>query len=100
VNLAGKVFDRRFRCSRTSSDRFHDQLCGPNRTVKLHNAGATGAVTRVYKDGTSEGFLIEPPYQSGWYEDAVLTGNKNQFAAVRLVRPGQGQAVLDWVSFK
>jgi hypothetical protein len=99
---------------------FDDQLRGPNRSVKLHNVGikkclaladdsiaifgsqfhngATAAVTRIYKDGSSKGFLVEPPYRSPWYEDATLTGNKNQVAAVRSVGPGQ--AVLDWISFK
>jgi hypothetical protein len=60
--------------------------------------GATAGVTRVYKDGSSKGFLVEPPYQSGWYYDAVLVDGKKQFAAVRLV--DDGRAVLDWVSFK
>jgi hypothetical protein len=100
--------------------RFDDQLQGPTGKWKVHNVGvkkclelpdgsitifgsqfhnsATAAVTRIYKDGSSKGFLLEPPYQSPWYEDAVFTGNKNQFAAVRLVN--SGQAVLDWVSFK
>ncbi len=97
-----------------------DQLRGPTRVIKLHNAGvkkclelpdgsiaifgsqyhngATAAVTRVYRDGSSRGFLVEPPYQSGWYYDAVLVGSDKQFAAVRLV--DDGRAVLDWVSFK
>jgi hypothetical protein len=100
--------------------QFDDQLRGPNRSVKLHNVGikkclaladgsiaifgsrfhngATAAVTRIYKDGSSKGFLAEPPYRSPWYEDATLTGNRNQVAAVRSVGPGQ--AVLDWISFK
>jgi hypothetical protein len=100
--------------------QFDDQLRGPNRSVKLHNVGiktclaladgsiaifgsqfhngATAAVTRIYKDGSSKGFLVEPPYRSPWYEDATLTGNRNQVAAVRSVGPGQ--AVLDWISFK
>ncbi len=100
--------------------QFDDQLRGPNWSVKLHNVGikkclaladgsiaifgsqfhngATAAVTRIYKDGSFKGFLVEPPYRSPWYEDATLTGNKNEVAAVRSVGPGQ--AVLDWISFK
>jgi hypothetical protein len=99
---------------------FDDKMQGPTRTMKVRNAGvkkcielpdgslaifgsqfhnsATAAVTRVYKDGSSKGFLVQPPYQSGWYEDAEFIGDKYQFAAVRWVNGGQ--AVLDWVSFK
>lgn len=99
---------------------FDDKIQSSPTTVKLRNAGvkkcielpdgslaifgsqfhnsATAAVTRVYKDGSSKGFVIQPPYQSPWYEDATFTGDKNQFAAIRLVNGGQ--AVLDWVSFR
>jgi hypothetical protein len=97
-----------------------DQLRGPTRVIKLHNAGvkrslqlpdgsiaifgsefhntATAAVTRVYKDGSSKGFIVEPPYQSGWYDDAVYTGNKKEFAAVRSMN--DTRAVLEWISFR
>jgi len=96
-----------------------DQLQGPTRVIKLHNAGvnkclelrdgsiaifgsqfhngATAAITRVYKDGSSKGFVHEPPYESPWYYDAVVTGKKNEFAATRSV--GLLQAVLEWISF-
>jgi hypothetical protein len=99
---------------------FDDKMQGPPRTLKMHNVGvkkclelpdgslaifgsqfhnsATAAVMRVYKDGSSKGFLVQPPYQSGWYEDAAFTGDKNQFVAARVVN--SGQAVLDWISFK
>lgn len=99
---------------------FDDQLRRPMRVIKLQNAGvkkglelpdgsiaifgsqyhngATAAVTRIYGDGTSKGFLVQPLYQSGWYYDAVLVDGKKQCAAVRLV--DDGRAVLDWVSFK
>jgi hypothetical protein len=80
--------------------RFDDQLRGPTGKLKLYNVGvkkclelpdgsiaifgsqfhnsATAAVTRIYKDGSSKGFLLESPYQSPWYEDAVFTGNYRQ----------------------
>jgi hypothetical protein len=87
--------------------RFDDQLRGPTDKWKLHNVGAkkclelpdgsiaifgsyfhniaSAAVTRVYKDGSSKRFPVEPAIGSPSYYDAVLTGNKNQFAAVRSV---------------
>jgi hypothetical protein len=99
---------------------FDDQLRGPKHVISLHNAGvkkplelpdgsiaifgsqfhgtATAAVTRVYKDGSSKGFLVEPQKQSGWFYDAVYTGNRNEFAAVRSV--DDLRAVLDWISFR
>jgi hypothetical protein len=97
-----------------------DQLSGPKRVIKLHNAGvnkclelrdgsiaifgsyfhniASAAVTRVYRDGSSERFPVEPEIGSPAYYDAVLTGNKRQFAAVRSV--DFGHAVLEWISFQ
>jgi hypothetical protein len=97
-----------------------DQLRGPTRAIKLHNAGvkkcleladgsiaifgsqfhnvASAAVTRVYKDGSSKAFPVEPAIGSPWYFDAVLTGNPAQFAAVRIAN--FNEAVLDWISFK
>jgi hypothetical protein len=99
-----------------------DQLRGPTRVIELHNAGikkclelpdgsiaifgsqfhniASAAVTRVYKDGTSKGFLVEGAIGSPWYFDAVLTNNPNvsEFAAVRI--SNVTDAVVDWISFK
>jgi hypothetical protein len=97
-----------------------DEQLHPTRTIKLHNAGvkqcvalpdgsmaifgsqfhdiASAAVTRVYKDGSSKAFPVEPAIGSPWYIDAVLTGNPAQFAAVRIAN--YNEAVLDWVSFK
>jgi hypothetical protein len=99
---------------------FDAQLRGPTHTLKLHNVGvkkclglpdgtvaifgsqfhngATTAVTRVYKDGGSKGFLIDPSIAYPWHNDAVLTGKNAEIAAVG--RNYSGQAVLDWVSFK
>jgi hypothetical protein len=96
-------------------DRLH-----PTRVIKLHNAGvkqclglpdgslaifgsvfhntATAAVTRVYSDGTSKTFPVEPENQSAWYYDAVYLGERAEFAAVRSA--GDQQAVLDFVSFE
>jgi hypothetical protein len=97
-----------------------DQLHGPTRVIKLHNAGirkclelqdgslaifgsqfhgiASPAVTRVYMDGSAKAFLVEPSRGSPWYIDAVPTGNPKEFAAVRL--SNATEIVLDWVSFK
>jgi hypothetical protein len=98
---------------------FDDQLRSPRTVVKLQNAGvkkcielpdgsiaifgsqfnngATAAVTRVYPDGSYKGFVIEPPHQSGFYYDAVATGNKNEFVATRWIGI---QPVVEWVVFK
>jgi hypothetical protein len=99
---------------------FDDHLRGPKRTLKLYNVGvskslalsdgtiaifgsqftdsATAAVTRVYKDGRYKSLLVEPPHQSPWYIDAVLTGNRNEIAAVR--RVDSGYAIVDFLSFQ
>jgi hypothetical protein len=99
---------------------FDEQLKGPKRTLKLYNVGikkalaltdgtivtlgsqytdsATAAVTRIYKDGAYKSFIVQPPHQSPWYIDAVLTGDGNEVAAVRQV--GVEQAVMDFISFR
>lgn len=99
---------------------FDEQFRGPTRVINLHNAGlrkclqlpdgsfaifgsqyqksATAAVIRVYNTGNYHVFLVEPPYQSGWYYDAAFLGGDRSFAATRLV--DDGRAVLDWVAFK
>jgi hypothetical protein len=99
---------------------FDAQLRGPTHTLKLHNVGvkkclglpdgtvaifgsqfhngATTAVTRVYKDGSSKGFLVDPSIAYPWHNDAVLTGKNAEIAAVG--RNYSSQAVLDWISFK
>jgi hypothetical protein len=96
-----------------------DQL-HPRRKIELHNAGvkkclqssdgsiaifgsqfhgiATAAITRLYKDGTSNGFLLEPQNQSPWFIDAAYTGQGKQFVAVRTtVDLG---VVVEWISFR
>lgn len=103
---------------------FDDQLRGPSHTLQLHNVGVkksvglpdgsivivgaantslltaypSAAVTRIYKDGRYQTFLVEPLHQSAWYIDAVLTGKGNEIAAVRQV--GAAQGILDFLSFK
>jgi hypothetical protein len=96
-----------------------DQL-RQRRKIELHNAGvkrclelpdgsiaifgsvfhgiATAAVTRLYKDGTSQGFLLEPQNQSPWFIDAAYTGHGTQFVAVRSTV--DGGVVVEWISFR
>jgi hypothetical protein len=59
---------------------------------------ATAAVTRLYKDGTSKGFLLEPQNQSPWFIDAAYTGHGTQFVAVRSTV--DGGMVVEWISFR
>lgn len=96
-----------------------DQL-RPRQTIKLDNAGvkkclelsdrsiaifgsqfhgiATAAVTRVYKDGRSKGFRLEPQDQSPWFIDAAYTGQGTQFVAVRTTI--DRGVVVEWISFR
>jgi hypothetical protein len=96
-----------------------DQL-HPKRKIELHNAGvkkclelsdgsiaifgsqfhgiATAAVIRLYKDGRSEGFLVEPRNQSPWFIDAAYTGQGTQFVAVRSTV--DLRVVVEWISFQ
>lgn len=98
---------------------FDEQLRGPLHVWKLENAGvkkavefadgsvavfgsqflngATASVARLYTNGNSRGFLVQPSHQSGWFSDAVSSGSDKEFATVRQVNGG---AVLAWVSFK
>jgi hypothetical protein len=103
---------------------FDDHLRGPSHQLSLRNVGVkrslglpdgsiliigaanssvfaaypSAAVTRVYRDGRYDTFMVEPLHQSPWYIDAVLTGNSNEIAAVRQV--GVEQGTLDFLSFK
>jgi hypothetical protein len=97
-----------------------DNQLHPRRTIELHNAGvkkclelsdgsiaifgsvfhgiATAAVTRVYNDGASQGFLLEPRNQSPWFIDAAYTGHGTQFVTVRTtIDLG---VVVEWISFQ
>lgn len=42
-------------------------------------------------------FVVEPAHQSAFYDDAVATGNKNEFVATRWIGI---QPVVEWVVFK
>jgi hypothetical protein len=97
-----------------------DNHLRPKRKTELNNAGvkkclelsdgsiaifgsqfhgiATAAVTRLYKDGTSQGFLLEPQKQSPWFIDAAYAGNGQQFVAVRSAV--DGGTVVEWISFQ
>jgi hypothetical protein len=104
---------------RTEIVDLDDQL-RPRRMIKLNNAGvkkclelsdrsiaifgsvfhgiATAAVTRLYKDGSSQGFLLQPQNQSPWFIDAAYTGQGKQSVTVRTtVDLG---VVVEWISFQ
>jgi hypothetical protein len=49
---------------------------------EFHN-GATGAVTRIYRNGRHKRFLDQPPYRSPWYSTVVATGISSEVAATR-----------------
>ena len=59
---------------------------------------ATAAVTRLYEDGTSQGFLLEPQNQSPWFIDAAYTGHGTKSVAVRTTV--DGGVVVEWISFR
>ena len=59
---------------------------------------ATAAVTRLYKDGTSQGFLLQPQNQSPWFIDAAYTGHGTQSVTVRSTV--DGGVVVEWISFR
>jgi hypothetical protein len=66
--------------------------------TSLLTAYPSAAVTRVFKDGRYQSYMVEPLHQSPWYIAGVASGNGNQVAAVRQV--GVEQGVLDFLSFK
>jgi outer membrane protein assembly factor BamB len=66
------------------------------RYVGYFNQPTAGAA-RIYKNGDSKGFTLEPRFQSSWFEDAVPTDSSGrEFATVRFTETG----VLAWISFK
>jgi len=105
---------------RTEMVDFDADLRGTAHTVRLDNVGikkclglpdgsvaifgsqflgtATAAITRVYKGGRYKTFLLEPRNTSPWYIDAVLTGNGDEIAAVRL--QGLDRGILEFLSFR
>ena len=60
--------------------------------------GATAAVTRVYVNGKSKAFVVQPAHESAWFYDAVAIGRAGDFLAVRQINDGRG--ALDWLSLK
>ncbi len=70
-----------------------------NRYVGYFNQ-MTAGVTRLYKNGDSKGYTLEPRFQSGWFYDAVPTDSSGrEFATVRFIDAG-GTGALAWISFK
>jgi hypothetical protein len=64
----------------------------------VFHGNATAAVTRLYKDGTSQGFILQPQNQSPWFTDAAYTGQGKQFVAVRTTI--DLAVLVDWISFQ
>jgi hypothetical protein len=70
-----------------------------SRHVGYFNQPTAGAA-RVYKNGDSKGFTLEPRFQSGWFYDAVPTDSSgNEFATVSSLNAG-GMGELAWITFK
>jgi hypothetical protein len=70
-----------------------------SRHVGYFNQPTAGAA-RVYKNGDSKGFTLEPRFQSGWFYDAVPTDlSGREFATVRFVVNSGGTGALAWISF-
>ena len=70
-----------------------------SRHVGYFNQPTAGAA-RVYKNGDSKGFTLEPRFQSGWFYDAVPTDSSGrEFATVSSLNAG-GMGALAWISFK
>jgi hypothetical protein len=62
--------------------------------------GPTAGAARVYPNGDSKVFTVEPRFQSGWFYDAVPTDSSGrEFATVRSLN-ADGTGALAWISFK
>ena len=62
--------------------------------------GPTAGAARVYLNGDSKMFTVEPRYQSGWFYDAVPTDAASlEFATVRTLNT-DGTGALAWITFK
>lgn len=62
--------------------------------------GPTAGAARLYPNGDSQTFALEPRFQSGWFYDAVPTDAEfDEFATVRTLN-SDGTGALAWISFK
>jgi hypothetical protein len=62
--------------------------------------GPTAGAARVYLNGGSKIFTMEPRFLSGWFYDAVPTDTESvEFATVRTLN-ADGTGALAWISFK
>lgn len=63
----------------------------------------TAAIFRIYANGAVGTLALRPPNQSGWINDAVLTGDANTFVMVRdagFDDAGVDRSVLAWVTIE
>jgi hypothetical protein len=66
----------------------------------FNSHGPTAGAARVYSNGDSKTFTVEPRFQSGWFYDAVPTDSSgHEFATVRTLNT-DGTGALAWISFK
>jgi hypothetical protein len=66
----------------------------------FNSHGPTAGAARVYSNGDSKIFSVEPRFQSGWFYDAAPTDSSGrEFATVRTLNT-DGTGALAWVSFK
>jgi hypothetical protein len=104
---------------RTDVVEFDDRLRGPEHTWRLYNASvkaavemtdgssvilgsqwhnaATASLAVANRNGDSQNILMQPPYASPWFTDAVQSGNPSELATVRQVN---GVATLAWISIR
>jgi hypothetical protein len=62
--------------------------------------GPTAGAARVYPNGESKMFTVEPRFQSGWFYDAIPTDSSGrEFATVRSLNT-DGTGALAWISFR
>jgi len=62
--------------------------------------GATAGAARVYPNGDSKMFTLEPRFQSGWFYDAIpVDPLSGEFATVRNLNDS-GTGALAWIAFK
>jgi hypothetical protein len=65
-----------------------------------YSNGATAGAARVYPNGDSKMFTVEPRFQSGWFYDAIPVDTlSGEFATVRNLND-TGVGALAWISFR